>query len=64
MAGVVALAEFALEGFANWVRLPLLVALGGATYLSLLLVASRETLVEIVALLARRKPERELQPAE
>jgi O-antigen/teichoic acid export membrane protein len=64
MAIVVALAEFALEGLAGWQRLPLLVALGGASYLALLLVASRETLVEIVELLARRKNEPVPQPAE
>jgi len=64
MAIVVAAAEIALPNLASWQRLPLLVALGGASYLALLLVVSRETLAEVIALLARRKAEPELQPAE
>ena len=64
MAIVVALTELALDGLASWQRLPLLVAVGGASYLALLLAASRETLAEMIALLARRTPQPELQPAE
>lgn len=63
MAAVVGLAGLALAGLASWQRLPLLVALGGGSYLALLHVASRETLTEVVALL-RRKAAPELQPAE
>ncbi len=64
MAGGVALAGLALESLASWQRLPLLVALGGATYLALLYAASRKTLLEVVELVARRKHEPALQPAE
>ena len=59
MAMVVALAEFALEGLASWQRLPLLVALGGASYLALLLITSRAALVEVIGLLSRPKPQPE-----
>ena len=64
MALAVAAAEVTLEGLASWQRLPLLVAVGGASYLALLLAGSRETLVEVIGLLRRRKPRPELQPAE
>jgi O-antigen/teichoic acid export membrane protein len=64
MAVLVNLTGLALEGLTSWQRLPLLVALGGASYLALLRVASRETLDEVFALLARRKIAPELQPAE
>ena len=64
MALVVEGAELALGGLASWQRLPLLVAIGGASYLALLVVTSRETLVEVIGLLRRRKPEPVLQPAE
>jgi O-antigen/teichoic acid export membrane protein len=63
MALVVEGAEFALEGLASRQRLPLLVAIGGASYLALLVAASRETLLEVIGLL-RRKPPPEMQPAE
>lgn len=64
MAGAVALAGLGLADLASWQRLPLLVALGGATYLALLYTVSRETLLEVVGLVARRKREPVLQPAE
>jgi len=64
MAIVVALAAFALEGLASWQRLPLLVVLGGASYLALLHVASRDTLREVIGLIARRKDVSVLQTAE
>ena len=56
--------ELALEGLTSWQRLPLLVALGGASYLALIYAVSRETLREVIGLLARRKREPVLQPAE
>ena len=64
MAIAVGLAELALANLSSWQRLPLLVALGGASYLALLYVVSRATLDEVIGLLARRKPRQELQPAE
>ena len=64
MAAVVGLAGLALDGLASWQRLPLLVALGGASYVALIYAVSRETLLEVAALIARRKPAPELQPAE
>ena len=64
MAVVVSVAETALVDFAAWQRLPLLVALGGASYVALLYLVSRETLGEVIELLARGKRRQELQPAE
>lgn len=64
MALAVEAAEFALAGLAGWQRLPLLVALGGASYLGLLRIASPQTLSEVIALAARRKPRPALEPAE
>ena len=64
MAGVVAVAGTALGGLTSWQRLPLLVALGGASYVALLHLVARETLGEVIGLLARRRPEASLQPAE
>src|SRR5690606_19925323 len=64
MAVVVSVAETALVDFATWQRLPLLIALGGASYVALLYLVSRETLGEVIELLARGKRGQELQPAE
>ena len=64
MAAVVALAGSALAGLAGWQRLPLLVALGGLSYAGLLYAVSRATLDEVIGLVARRKQEPALQPAE
>jgi O-antigen/teichoic acid export membrane protein len=64
MAIVVALAAPMFGSLASWQRLPLLVALGGATYLTLLHSASRETLREVITLIARHKAAPGLQPAE
>ena len=64
MAIVVAAAGVALAGLAGWQRLPLLVALGGLSYAGLLYAVSRATLDEVIGLVARRKQEPALQPAE
>lgn len=64
MGAVVWLAAAPLEGLASWQRLPLLVALGGVCYLALLYAISRETLLEVIGLVARRTPQPALQPAE
>jgi O-antigen/teichoic acid export membrane protein len=64
MALVVGAAGLALDSLAVWQRLPLLVGLGGITYVALLYIVSRHTLSEVVGLLARRKSAPELQPAE
>jgi O-antigen/teichoic acid export membrane protein len=64
MAAIVAAAGLALTGLASWQRLPLLIALGGASYAALLHAVSRETLAEVIRLVARRKRDPELQPAE
>ena len=64
MAAIVGFAELAVPELASWQRLPMLVAVGGASYVALLFLVSRETLDEVVGLLTRRKPESELQPAE
>jgi O-antigen/teichoic acid export membrane protein len=64
MAAIVAAAGLALTGLASWQRLPLLIALGGASYAALLHAVSRETLAEVIGLVARRKRDPELQPAE
>lgn len=64
MAVVVSVAETALVDFAVWQRLPLLITLGGASYVALLYLVSRETLGEVIDLLARGKRRQELQPAE
>jgi O-antigen/teichoic acid export membrane protein len=64
MAVVVQFAGLALDGLAAWQRLPLLVALGGASYVALIFAVSRETLFEVAGLIARRKREPVPQPAE
>jgi O-antigen/teichoic acid export membrane protein len=63
MALVIGLAAPALGHLATWQRLPVLVALGGASYFALLYAASRETLNEVIGLLARKRAP-ELRPAE
>lgn len=63
MALVVALAELALANMPSWQRLPLLVAIGGASYLALLGAFSRDTLDEMIGLLARGKRGAQLEPA-
>jgi O-antigen/teichoic acid export membrane protein len=55
MALLVAAAGLALDGLASWQRLPLLVALGGAAYVATLYAISRETLHEVIDLIARRR---------
>jgi hypothetical protein len=64
MAVVVAVAGLALDGLASWQRLPVLVALGGAIYLALIFAVSRETMHEVVGLIARRPRAPDLQAAE
>ena len=64
MALVVALASHALGGMSSLQRLPLLVALGGASYLAILCAVSRQTLREIAGLIMRSKRAPDLQPAE
>jgi O-antigen/teichoic acid export membrane protein len=64
MAVVVSVAGAALAGLTSWQRLPLLVALGGASYVALIHVVSRETLREVLGLVARRKREPVPEPAE
>lgn len=64
MAIVVGLAERLLADLSYWQRLPLLVSLGGASYVALLYVASRDTLDEVLGLLARGKRGQEPHPAE
>jgi O-antigen/teichoic acid export membrane protein len=63
MAAVVALAGTGLDGLASWQRLPLLVALGGASYVALVFAVSRDALLEVLDLVARRRSPA-LQPAE
>jgi O-antigen/teichoic acid export membrane protein len=63
MAIVVGLAGLALDGLASWQRMPLLIALGGASYVALIYAVSRDTLGEVAGLLARRKAAPELKPA-
>jgi len=55
MALMVGAAGLALDGLANWQRLPLLVALGGASYVAILYTMSRRTLHEVIDLVARRR---------
>jgi len=64
MAIIVGFAGLGLDGLAAWQRLPLLVAFGGAVYAALLYVVSRETLVEVFGLVARRKRGPGLKAAE
>jgi len=64
MAGFVGLAELALADLASWQRLPLLIALGGTSYLALLYLVARETLRDAIELLVHRKRGQTLQPAE
>jgi len=64
MALLVALASMALEGLASWQRLPLTIALGGASYVAILYILSRDSLNEAIGLLMRRKSGPELEPAE
>ena len=60
MALGVGAAGWALDGLVSWQRLLLLVALGGGLYVAILHVMSRQTLHEVVALIARGRR----QPAE
>jgi O-antigen/teichoic acid export membrane protein len=64
MALAVALAGLALADLASWQRLPLLVAFGGAIYLAMLHLTSRETLRELIGLVTRGERVSALQPAE
>jgi O-antigen/teichoic acid export membrane protein len=64
MAVVIRLSEFGLTDLTSWQRLPLLVVAGGLTYAALLYLVSRETLMELLGLVFRRRREPALQPAE
>jgi len=55
MALMVAAAGLGLESMQSWQRLPLLVALGGAAYVATLYATSRQTLHEVIELVARRR---------
>ena len=63
MAVVVTLASANLPVESPFIRLPLLAALGAATYGGLLLLVARETLGELIRLVIKRKPP-VVQPAE
>ena len=58
MALPVGIAGLALDGLEPWQRLPLLVGLGGLVYAALLHMFSRETLRELIALVAGRREDR------
>jgi hypothetical protein len=55
MALLVSAAGLALDGLESWQRLPLLVAVGGAAYVATLYATSRQTLHEVIELVARRR---------
>jgi O-antigen/teichoic acid export membrane protein len=57
MALLVGAAAGVLEGLTSWQRLPLLIALGAGTYFALFYSLSRQTLLDAVDLLARRRHE-------